>query len=157
MPDEVWASFTRAGFTCWAPQPVTVRPAPPGSTTGPFPFDGPVAFVTADNPQGRQVPDAENVAARSRLAAALDDQGLRWVPALGGDPDGDHREPGAVILGIDVAVAARLGARFDQAAVYVWTAAALHLVACALDRHDVLGFTAAERPSVPPPPSLRAG
>lgn len=144
VADEVWSAFSTAGFTCWTAEgaPIVVRPAPPGTRAGPFPFAGPVAFLTTDNPHGRVVPDAENARRRAGLGPALDGLGLRWLPAVGGDPAGEHREPGAIVLGLDLAAAAGLGARFDQAAVYVWEPEALHLVACAEDRHDVLGYVA---------------
>jgi len=148
VADELWASFTTAGFTCWCPEPVTVRPVPGGRTSGPFPVAGPATFVTTDNPGGRAVADEENLARRSQLTAFLTDAGLVWYPAVGGAPGGNHLEPGALVLGLDVASAAALGARFGQAAVYLWTPAGLHLIACAGDRHEILGYqaTPAARP-----------
>jgi hypothetical protein len=155
VPDDVWSSFAAAGFTCWCPEPITVRPAPPGATSGPHPFAEPVAFLTADNPQGRVVPEADNLVRRAALADALDALGASWLPAVGGDPDGDHLEPGAAVPGMDLATATGLSAQFDQAAVYLWTPLALHLVACAGDRHEVLGWTAATGVTGRPPLSLR--
>jgi len=145
----VWAAFTIAGFTVEiaGDQAICVRPAPPGTALGPFPFAAPVTFLTADNPHGRTVPEAENDARRTALAALLDDLGLDWLPATGGDPQGDHLEPGAAIVGLDAAAATELGVRFDQAAIYRWEPEALHLVACAGDRHEVLGYTAVPLPS----------
>lgn len=112
--------------------------------------------MTADNPHGEVVPDAVNAARRAALADVLDDLGLEWLPALGGGPDDvEHREPGALVIGLDVVAAAGLGARFGQAAIYVWAPDALHLVACNLDRHEVLGYAAVPGPPEPPP-RLRA-
>jgi len=101
-----------------------------------------VTFVTADNPQGRVTSEDLNRAWRAELTAFLDDAGLVWHPAVGGDPTGDHHEPGAVVEGLDLRSAAELGARFDQAAVYLWAPDGLHLVACADNRHDILGYRA---------------
>jgi len=140
VPDEVWAMFATAGFTCWYPSPVTVLPAAPGLATGPFPFASPVTFVTADNPGGKVVADEENVRRRAELAAFLARSRLVWHLAIGGDPDGEHHEPGAAVLGLDLRSAVEMGARFEQAAVYLWAPDALHLVACVGDRHDVLGY-----------------
>jgi len=151
----VWRSFAAAGFSVWCPEPVTVRPAPPGVATGPFPFAGPVAFLTADNPQGRVVAEADNLVRRAALAAALDELGVTWVPAVGGDPEGAHLEPGAAVLGLGIDAAAELGARFDQAALYLWAPDTLHLVSCAGDRHDVLGYRATPSRAIGPPPRLR--
>jgi hypothetical protein len=132
-----------------------VRPAAPGTSDGPFPFAGPVAFLTADNPEGEAVAEAVNARRRELLVEALDHLGLTWIPAVGGDPDDvEHLEPGAVVLGVDLAAAASLGKRFGQAAVYVWTPLALHLVACDGDRHEVLGY-AAEPAAAAPAPRLR--
>ncbi len=115
-----------------------------------------MAFVSADNPHGQAVGGAANLAARAELAAFLDAEGLTWHPAVGGDPAGRHNEPGAAVLGHDLRSAAALGARFAQAAVYLWTPGALHLVACATARHDVLGYRASagtdlRRPLLRPP------
>lgn len=108
-----------------------------------FPFPGPATFVTAENPSGRALGEEENQARRCALLAWLDAAGLVWHPAVGGDPNGEHLEPGAVVLGLDLTSAAELGARFDQAAVYLWARDALHLLSCTDDRHDVLGYRAA--------------
>jgi hypothetical protein len=129
-----------------------VRPARPGTSDGAFPFASPVAFLTADNPEGEAVSEAVNTRRRELLADALDALGLAWRPAVGGDPDDvEHLEPGAVVLGVDLAAAATLGKRFRQAAVYVWTPLALHLVACDGDRHEVLGYTATPVEAAPVP------
>lgn len=55
-------------------------------------------------------------------------------------PQGDHLEPGA--LDLDLRSAAELGARFERAAVSVWAARFLHLVAYRGARHNILGFAA---------------
>lgn len=128
-----------------------MRPGPPSLLSGPFPFATSATFVTADNPGGATRPFAENQARRTGLAAFLDAAGLVWHPAVGGDPDGDHLEPGAVVLGLALAAAADVGARFGQAAVYVWTPAALHLLACADDRHDILGYHSTAGTTLTPP------
>jgi len=153
VPDEVWRSFGTAGFTCWCPDPITVRPAPTGTASGPFPFPDAAAFVTADNPQGIVVAEEANRSRRAALAAELDRMDLTWHPAVGGDPDGQHHEPGAVVLELDVRSAAALGARFEQAAVYLWAPDALHLVACAGDRHDLLGYRATTGTTLGGPPT----
>lgn len=86
--------------------------------------------------------EAANTRRRGDLAAFLDAEAATWHPAVGGDPDGPHLEPGAVVLGLDLAAAAALGARFGQLAVYVWTPDALHLLSCTTARHDILGYRA---------------
>lgn len=151
VADELWAAFTTAGFTCWVPDAVTVRPLPPGRLSGTFPLPAPATFLTADNPGGGPVTDQENVARRRELATYLDAGGYRWHLAVGGDPDGENLEPGALLLGLDLVTATRLGARFEQAAVYVWERHALHLVACAGTRHDVLGYRATPGTQLRPP------
>ena len=133
-------AFRSAGFTCWCPSAMTVRPAPAGSVEGPFPLPGPATFVTADNPHGRPAGDEANRAGRAALAALLDEHRLAWFPAVGGE--GDHREPGALVLGLDRPSAIALGRRFQQAAVYIWAAEGLHLVACASSRAELLGYRA---------------
>jgi hypothetical protein len=103
------------------------------------------------NPFGRQAPGAQNDERRRDLEGHLASCGLAWHPAVGGDPDGDHLEPGCLVLDLDLRTAAELGARFEQAAVYLWDAAALHLVACHSDRHDVLGYRVIRGTNLPRP------
>ena len=124
-----------------------MRPAPTGTACGPFPFSGPATFVTAVNPRGQPAPPEDNARRRDELTRHLAATGLEWHPAIGGDPDGDHLEPGAVVLGLDLAAAAALGARFDQMAVYVWEPGALHLVTCTGGRHDELGYRSMPGPT----------
>ena len=128
-----------------------MRPGPPGSRSGPFPFGTSATFVTADNPGGATRPPLENEERRVGLAASLDAAGLGWHPAVGGEPDGDHLEPGVVVLGLALDAAADLGARFGQVAIYQWTPDALHLLACDGDRHDILGYSSTAGTTLTPP------
>jgi len=93
----------------------------------------------------------ENAIRRADLAADLARRGVEWHPAVGGDPDGRHHEPGAVVVGLDLRSAVGLGGRYGQAAVYIWAPDALHLVACTGDRHDVLGYRASRGTTLRPP------
>ena len=102
-------------------------------------------------PLRRPAPAEENTGHRARLTAHLEGSGLAWHPAVGGDPEGDHLEPGALVLGLDLEAARLLGARFSQAAVYVWMPDALHLAACDGTRHDVLGYRAVPNTRLDPP------
>lgn len=111
--------------------------------------------MTADNPHGRAGTEVDNRARRARLAAFLESTRSVWHPAVGGDPEGDHREPGALVLGLDLRSACDLGARFDQAAVYRWDPDALHLVACTGGRHDILGYRATTGTRLGRPAPLR--
>lgn len=76
------------------------------------------AYITADNPGSRTVPDWENRPARQRLKARLRAGGWRWLPGLGVDPDGDHPgEHSLLVLGITTADAIAIGREFGQDAI----------------------------------------
>ena len=69
--------------------------------------------ITADNPGGKARPESENQRARRALRQALERQGLPFVPVLGRDPEGTHRERGfGVNGGIEPVV--ELALRFGQ-------------------------------------------
>ncbi len=144
IEDVHWDEYARAGFTCWPPgdDPISVRPRPDRQVDGMFPLDAPVSFLTAHNPGGPEIDPAEN---DHRHRALLDDvatHGWRWWPAVGGDPGGSHTEEGVLLLDALVDDALSLAARFDQDAIYVWSAEKFELAACHGSRHDCFGWTA---------------
>ena len=69
--------------------------------------------ITADNPRGQVRPESENQRERRALRQALERRGLTFVPVLGRDPEGPHREPGFGVSGGLEAVV-ELALRFGQ-------------------------------------------
>ncbi len=93
----------------------------------------PVHVLTAWNPGAVRPSDAVNRAANERLRAHLVDLGHEPVPALGADPDSAHAEESWAVVGLSDDAARRVGAAFDQVAVFRVTASELAVLACSED------------------------
>ncbi|MGO1079887.1 DUF3293 domain-containing protein [Inquilinus sp. CA228] len=79
-------------------------------------------FVSADNPRSLLAPEAENEAARQRLAEAVRRRGADAVPHTGAGLDGAWPpEHGLLVLGLPVAELTALAEAFGQNAI-VWFA-----------------------------------
>ena len=73
------------------------------------------AYLTAWNPQGKKLSDAENAARQSALLARL--KGRHVVQGVATADDGAWSEAGALVLGIPREEAMALGLEFDQLAI----------------------------------------
>lgn len=120
-----------------------VRPAPIESINGEYPDQEgrPIYVLTAHNPGGQVVPDAENALAEARLTAELDRRGLAWWPAAGGDPTWTHVEPGVALIGVSESDAIALGTQFGQEAILKLTSADRRIIACSDQRVTVTGWS----------------
>jgi hypothetical protein len=139
-----WSAYTDAALRIKAPNGVIwVRPAPASTTSGEYPGpDGRViCVITAHNPGGRLASAADNAAAQAQLAAELDQRGLTWWPAAGGDQSWTHVEASAAVIGMDEADAISLGAQFGQDAIFVLTPADRQVVGCAQRRIMTTGWS----------------
>jgi hypothetical protein len=96
--------------------------------------------ITAHNPGGR-LSGADNAAAQTQLVAVLEERGLTWWPAAGGDPSWTHVEESAAVIGMDEADAIALGAQFGQDAIFVLTPADRQVVGCAQRRMVATGWS----------------
>ena len=77
-------------------------------------------LVSAWNPASEPRSDAANEAADAALVARLDAAGIARQSAWASAPDGQWREPGWLLTGIDLFAADRLATDFGQAAVLAW-------------------------------------
>ncbi|KRD79975.1 DUF3293 domain-containing protein [Lysobacter sp. Root983] len=77
-------------------------------------------LVSAWNPASEPRSDAANEAADAALVARLDAAGIARQAAWASAPDGQWREPGWLLSGIEQSAADRLAADFGQAAVLAW-------------------------------------
>ncbi|WP_341667613.1 DUF3293 domain-containing protein [Alcaligenes sp. SDU_A2] len=78
------------------------------------------AILTAHNPQAQRCGDHFNLAAQETLLRALQQQGMRWWPAVNQDPEGQWpNEPGFLILDISLHQA-RLLARLAKQLAFVY-------------------------------------
>lgn len=80
------------------------------------------AFVTAFNPLGERLGDAENHARQERLRETLGARGLPALDAIGAHPRGDWEEPSFLVLGLEREAACALGRELAQNAI-VWAGA----------------------------------
>ena len=140
---ERWAGYRTAVVRIETPEVVVVEPRPAGEVDGRFPFaPGTVVHViTAYDSDDLAAP--ANRERDARLKAAIEELGASWLPTRGSDRDGAHVEPGVAALGLGDARAIELGRRFDQDAIYRWTAAAWELVDCATGDAEAFGWTRA--------------
>jgi Protein of unknown function (DUF3293) len=109
---------------------LALRPRPPGTVRGTFPFDEPAHVVTAYNPGAERPGDAENAARQARLEADLDARGVRRWTTVASAEDGSSAEVGALVVGLDDAVACAIGATWGQDAVFRWSPSAWTVLAC---------------------------
>lgn len=78
------------------------------------------AFITACNPYGAKLDDAENSALQLGLAHHLSSRGLPFLPGMGvGNEDEWAGEPSYLVLGLDQHAATAMGKRHQQNAI-VW-------------------------------------
>lgn len=75
------------------------------------------AVITACNPEGKCLPDAENIALTSSFEARLRELGLDHFPVTGYDAGSPHAEPGFGIV-CDLATAMSLGDSLAQEAIF---------------------------------------
>ena len=102
---------------------------------------GPVHVMTAWVPGGERPGEVEN--RRQQAALELDLRGLAGVQwrATGVDPLTGHREEGVAVLGISTTDAARLGGRYRQEAIFVWTPGEWTILACVGGRRVASGWS----------------
>lgn len=148
IQDHHWDEYAGAGFTCWpdgesdSSRAISVGPRSDGGVDGTFPLGQAACFVTAHNPGGPIIDADENDHRHVELLDGIATRGWLWWPAVGGDPGGSHTENGALLLDATVEDALSLAARFDQDAIYVWSATEFELIAHDRSRHDKSGWTA---------------
>jgi hypothetical protein len=104
-----------------------------------------VHILTAWDPGTELLGEQENREREAALEAELQQLGpAGWWLAVGVDPVSGHREEGVAVRGLVEHVVQRVGARYDQDAIFSWTPAEWAIVACLGGRRVVLGWSAAE-------------
>lgn len=78
------------------------------------------AFITACNPHGAQLGEADNAKLQEELAQELHRRSLPFLPGIGQHPVGNWPgESSYLVFGLSLEAARTLGRRFDQNAI-VW-------------------------------------
>ncbi len=86
----------------------------------PSPVDGPMAYVTSDNPGSNQLPDHRNRQRRSTFRADLRASGIEYIPGKSVADDGNWPdEHGVWLLDVDQSSAVDIARRYGQNAI-VW-------------------------------------
>ncbi len=99
-----------------------------------WPFEGPVHVITAWDPQGVHRSTKENEIANQLLAGDLLALGLHFVRTYGVGMEDHDGEPGFAVWGSTYEDARRLGASYDQDAIFEISATKLLLISCFDDR-----------------------
>lgn len=150
--DHYSAAVVRIGLpTGW----VQIEPAPPGSTTGPFPDPAgrTIHVLTAHNPRGQHADARTNDHAHHQLLHHVQAAGHQPLAAAGADPTWTHVEESIAILGMTDADARALGHRFGQDAIFAWTPTHWTVTSCTDDRRSIHGWAA--RAAQGPTPTTR--
>ena len=112
--------------------------------------------ITAYNPNGRPADPGENIAADARLHADIEALGITPFRVTGLSPDESHAEPGWGFPSDEV-TPLKIGRRYQQEAVFHFTAGGIDLVDCMTHDREPLEDPAARirdpRDLVQPPAS----
>jgi hypothetical protein len=147
---ELWRTWLDAEL--WIERPDGsgwwhLTPRPDGAVDE-FPLASPIHLLTAYNPGGEKLTLEENRARQKELATYLRNQLLASVPSLGASADGSWSEPGFALLDLDEVGALVLARRFDQAAIYAWSASHLEVVGALHEGRAAVGWSL---DAAPPP------
>lgn len=144
VPGDPWESYARTvvEIVRAGSRAIVLRSAPRGAV-GPWPWDtiGPVYVLTAWDPGDERPGAQENRRRQAALEADVRRLAVvRW-PASGVDPVTGHREEGVAVRGVSEVDVVRLGGRYGQDAIFVWTPDAWTIVACAGGRRVASGWS----------------
>ncbi|HEY6473694.1 MAG TPA: DUF3293 domain-containing protein [Acidimicrobiales bacterium] len=144
-PDDPWAAYARTVVVIVRPDSpnLVVAAAPVGEAGGwPWPAGDAVHVLTAWDPGDARPGDVENRRRQADLEGEIQAlaPGGMWT-AVGVDAVSEHREEGVAVCGLDLDVVVALGARYDQDAIFEWTASEWAIVACRGGRREAFGWS----------------
>jgi len=117
--EDPWIDYARTVVDISPPTQATFRitPAPKGQVgTWPSGFGAEIFVITAWNPHSQPLHDKENRLREEALESEL--RRFELWPAVGLDPNSEHREEGVAVFGLSEIDAINLGARYDQNAIF---------------------------------------
>ena len=146
VPGDPWESYARTvvEIVRAGGRDLVVRSAPRGEV-GAWPWDGtgPVHVLTAWDPGDERPGEEENRRRQAALEADLRRLAGRAVAGVGRRPGhGSPRGGGRGARGVAKADVVRLGGRYRQDAVFVWTPDEWTILACAGGRRVAVGMVA---------------
>lgn len=110
---------------------LTLHPRVDGTTRGDFPFDADaVHVVTAFDPGPVRLSPRENADRQARLAREVAALGVGTRDAVAGGADGSHEEACVLVEGLTDAHARRIGAAWEQDAIFRWSRATWTILPC---------------------------
>ncbi len=132
--EALWTCYTKTIVEVMPPGTATFRicRAPLGEV-GEWPpmFTAPIFVITAWNPASHRIPPDANRERQEALETDLRQLAeVQLWPSVGLDPDSEYREEGVAVSGLSEEEAIRLGARYDQNAIFAWTPETWAVVSC---------------------------
>jgi hypothetical protein len=141
--DELWRTWLEAQLWIERPDELGwwhVSPRPDG-VVGEWPLVTPVYLLTAYNPRGEDLPLEENERRLAELGAYLRKELVVAVRSLGASEDGSWKEPGFALLDATEPQALDIARRFEQAAIYAWSAERLEVVGALDEGRATVGWS----------------
>jgi hypothetical protein len=148
---ELWKTWLEAHLWIERPDKLGwwhISPRPDG-VVGEWPLATPVYLLTAYNPRGYDLPLEENERRLAELDAYLRKNLVAAVRSLGASEDGSWMEPGFALIDVDEGHAIAIAGRFEQAAIYAWSAERLEVVGALDEGRASVGWSLTEE--VEPP------
>jgi len=148
---ELWRTWLEAHLWIERPDGLGwwhISPRPEG-VVGDWPLAAPVYLLTAYNPRGKDLPLEENEGRLAELDAYLRSELVAAVRSIGASEDGSWMEPGFALIDVDEAKALAIARRFEQAAIYAWSAERLEVVGALDQGRASVGWALADEPEPP--------
>jgi hypothetical protein len=148
---ELWRTWLEAHLWIERPDGLGwwhISPRPEG-VVGDWPLAAPVYLLTAYNPRGVDLPLEENERRLAELDAYLRAELVAAVRSLGASEDGSWKEPGFALLDVGEADALAIARRFEQAAIYAWSAERLEVVGALDEGRASVGWSLTEEAETP--------
>jgi hypothetical protein len=148
---ELWRTWLEAHL--WIERPdglgwwhISPRPE---NVVGDWPLAAPVFLLTSYNPRGVDLSLEENERRLAELDAYLRAELVAAVRSIGASEDRSWMEPGFALPDVGEAGALEIARRFEQAAVYAWSAERLEVVGALDEGRASVGWALTEEEEPP--------
>ena len=147
---ELWRTWLEAHLWIERPDGLGwwhISPRPEG--VGDWPLAAPVYLLTAYNPRGEDLPLEENERRLAELDSYLRAELVAAVRSVGASEDRSWMEPGFALLDVGEAGALAIARRFEQAAIYSWSAERLEVVGALDEGRMSVGWSLTDEAEAP--------